>query len=143
MAKSLSFWDRAHIYTPPLVRMMARKNGQPMDFMDLCDKSVVLDPVTVETVTKSPSWDGVHFETMREFLAAAGMDFCDWPSMHRADEYIRNGPTFIHLRRAPDWKTYWLPLMIRWRKGYGIVSKTSPVWPPLRELLMKTNLILR
>jgi hypothetical protein len=60
--------------------------------------------------------------------------------MHRASEYLKSRPTFEHLRRAPEWKSYWLPLLVRWRKSYGFVNKNH--WPPLRDLLIRMSAIL-
>ena len=193
----MTFWERASNYPPCLVRMLARKKGgKPMDLLDICNSTrsttprnavVTLSPSQVESLSQSTSWDDIPLEVMHDYLVACGLDFCDWPSCHRMDEYIKSRPSFVHLRggrldggspegkrleylsrrrkknkllsetqsaelmilqmrndsNSTEWKTYWLPLMIRWRKSHGVVNKNSTLWPPLRDLLMRMNPLIK
>lgn len=132
------FWAKTEIWTPPLCRMVARKKRNvPMSVLDIADASLKLTPAQVESISQSTEWSHIDVETMRDFVTACGIDFCDWAQMHRACEFIRSKPGFSHLRRSPEWKTYWRPLMIRWRKSYGVVTPKSDIWPPLRDLLIR------
>ncbi len=144
----MTFWQRSEIYSPCLVRMLARKSGgrgtgkRPMTWMEICDRST-LGPAQIEAVSQSTDWNQIELPLMQDFLIGCGVDFCDRSQMHRADEYLRSRPRFEHLHRSPEWKAYWLPLMIRWRKSHGDITKTSDVWPPLRDLLIRLNPLLK
>jgi hypothetical protein len=139
----ITFWQKSEIYSPALCRLMARKKGgKPMTTLDICNAATSLTPAQVESISQSTDWSHIDIVTAEDFLKAVSMDFCCWADMHRASEYLKSRPTFEHLRRAPEWKSYWLPLLVRWRKSYGFVNKNQPIWPPLRDLLIRMSAIL-
>jgi hypothetical protein len=145
----MNFWEKANTFRPPLVRMMARKGNRPMTAIEVADASIYLMPATVEAITQSLDWRGIDIHQMQSYLVACNMDFCDigvGGDMRRAENYFKrtNGrPQFDHLRRSPEWKTYWKPLMTRWRRGYGVVTANSDIWPPLRDALMRLTILIK
>ena len=135
----IDFWTKSLIFSPALVRMMARKKGgKPMSALDVADASIGLTPAQVEAISQSTSWEHIDLPTMREYLTACSLDFCDAAQCRRAILYLKSKPNFEYLRVSPEWKTYWLPLMIRWRKSCGVVTKELDIYPPLRALLLRT-----
>ena len=140
----MNFWARSEIYSPALVRLLARKKGgRPLTWIEICDQSIILTPPQVEAFSQATKWHDIPLAEMRAYLEGCGLDFCNWSQCHRADEYLKSRPNFEHLRKSSDWKTYWLPLLIRWRRSHGSVTKTSDIWPPLRDLLIRLTLIAK
>ena len=140
----ISFWKKTEIYSPALCRLMARKKGgRPMGTLDICNAATSLTPAQVESISQSTDWSHIDIGAAEDFLKAVRMDFCSWADMHRASEYLKSKPTFEHLRKSPEWKSYWLPLLVRWRRSFGFVNKNQPIWPPLRDLLIRLTPIMK
>lgn len=140
----ISFWKYASIYPPCLCRLMARTGrkgaAQPMGLLEIA-QAAHMSPAMVESISQSTSWNDINVFSMHRFLLATKMDFCDWRDMRLATAYLRSKPNFEHLRKSPEWKTYWLPLMIRWRKSCGTADLNT--WRPLRELLTRLDPLLK
>ena len=111
----MTFWKRAELMPPILVRLLARtKHGPPLQSLEIADRSGLPVP-TMDLLSKSTSWIGWDFPTARRFLVACGCDFCDRKHMRRVDAYSRSKPTWQYLRKSPEWKQYYEPLLRRWR----------------------------
>lgn len=141
----MTFWQRSEIYTPILCRLMAKDDGKAASSELLsraCHPSVQMTPHEIHLLSQSESWNSIPLATMRSFLHACNLDFCNPAQMHRADEYLRRNPTFRYLRADPLWESYYLPLLKRWRASYGKVTAESEIWLPVRKLLIRLTPIM-
>lgn len=110
----MTFWERADNLPPILVRLLARKaHGRPLALHEIAEASR-LPIIEVYYLSESTSWDGVPVNKMRSFLSACGCDFCDPKQMRRVDGYVQSKPTWQYLRKSPDWRAYYEPLMRRY-----------------------------
>lgn len=136
--------ERLEIFRPILVRLMARDGiyGGPMDNFDIARNAGMLEPA-VEAISRSIAWDGIEVYQMIHFCRACGIDMDNTVSLRRACDYLRKNPSFSHIRKTGAWETYYKPLMIKWRKSYGIVKPDADIWPPLRRLLIRLNPLLK
>jgi hypothetical protein len=138
----MNFWTRAELFRPPLCRLLARhRYSRPLTIQEIAERSKGITPVEVIAISETVDWRYVNIRQMQAFLTGCGMDFCDTKAMRRVDDYIRKGPTFQYLRQRPDWTTHYLPLLRHWRSIYGHypITKASPIWPPIRDLLIRLN----
>jgi hypothetical protein len=140
----MTFYDRAAIFSPALVRLLARdgKYGEPLDTLRIQrDCNGLFSHFEIEALSQATSWKGIDIERMQAFTVACGIDLCDSKTMRRVTDYFRKDPTFKYLMRSKRWGDYYRPLLIKWRKSYGIVTATTPtgLWAPLRKLLIRLN----
>lgn len=102
---------------PCLCRLFARiPHGRPLRDAEISANSIAIGgyPITVSTVryvSGLTSWDTVDLATMRRFLVGCGIDFENRAQMKRVDQYRRTKPKWTYLRRSPDWKTLYEPLL--------------------------------
>lgn len=105
-------------------------------------------------ISESMSWDEIPVSDMKRFLTATRCDPENRQQFKRIGDYLKGRrmnsqgkkrlrqPSFGHLRRSPDWKNYYLPLLVKWRRHYGPVTAQADIWPPVRELLIKYSPLL-
>lgn len=101
---------------PCLCRLFARiPHGRPLTDAEISANSVVAGyPITVSAVryvSTLSGWGPVDFATMQRFLIGCGLDFENRAQMKRVDQYRRTKPKWTYLRRSPDWKTLYEPLL--------------------------------
>lgn len=142
----MNFYQRSSIFTPCLVRLLARKKGgRPLTQAEIYQASG-LSGLRIALISEMTSWDQVDLPTMRAFTTACGIDLCNRQQLKKAVTYIKfcarpRSMAFEYLRRDPLWLDYYRPLIDTWRSSYGTVTKQSDIWPPLRALLMRIPLI--
>ncbi len=108
------FWTRLNRYPPVLCRLLAReKRGRPLTTVEIAERSG-LPPAKVEAISASVSWEGVEALEMMRFIQACGCDFDAQKDMRRVEDYLRKRPKFTYLRRSPQWKNYYYPLVVKW-----------------------------
>jgi len=142
----MTFDQRATAFPPCLVRLLARTahGKQPMDFMQICNRSTALTPILVDSLSQETSWKNVHYGLLRDFTVACDVDFCDWNRMKLIDAYIRSKPRFEYLIRHGDWPSYYLPLLKRYRESYGdMTNQHLDLWPPVRALLVRLTPLIK
>ena len=111
-----TFWEWSEKIPPVLVRLLAKRNRrQPMTYEEIIVASK-LPPVLVATISGSTDWRGIDLPTMKSFLQACKVDFCDGKQMDRVDNYVRDNPTWQYLRKSPEWHHY-EALIRTWRRS--------------------------
>lgn len=130
----MNFFNRLQIYSPILVRLLARHRGKPMGWQQICNASPYLTPPQVEYISQATSWETVQVADMREFLLATGCDFTDYEQMKRLDNYIMSRPKLRHLQNSSDWTAYYRPMLIKWRKS---VHPEKVEWEPMRQFIIR------
>ena len=130
----MNFYERLEIYPPILIRLMARSKGKPMTWIQICNNSPSLTPPVVEMLSQSTSWDGISVESMREFTIATGCDFTSFEQMKRLDNYIASNPRLRHIQKSPDFKHYYRPMLVKWRKS---VHPEQVRWEPMRQFIIR------
>jgi hypothetical protein len=141
----MTFTERARTYPPILVRLLARDGsyGRPLYLHEISSRAG-LGPEWIITLSERTTWNEVPFYTMLAFLRGCDLSFEDRLVTRRMDDYIVKGPTFKYLRSSDYWRDLYKPMMINWRKSYGIVMPDTPnIWPPLRRLLIRLNPLLK
>lgn len=139
----MNTWERCQNFPPCLVRLLARDGTKALHWRKICDVSL-MTPLKVECISQMTSWDEVTVKEMRDFTLACNYDFCDVTDCKRADNYIRfatrkSAVPFRYLRLDEQWKDYYLPLMILWRKS----QINLPAWEPLRKLVQRLTPLLK
>jgi len=124
--KIWQFFDR---YPPILVRLLAKASKtRPMSTLEIAELAG-LNPIEVEAVSWSISWDGISIPTARKFLKGCKIDPTQRRQMQNVTTYlngkvtednVRIPPRWGYLRRSPQWKTYYNPMMIRFLKSRTI-----------------------
>lgn len=121
MHKRLTFEERLRRYPPCLCRLLAKKRwGPPLSSAEIAACSWgLLSPAAVDDLAQHISWDNIPLGQVHAFLAGCGIDLEDRRCMDRLDRLLRgtvkNGrrqpPSLLYLRRHPQWKSYYLPLL--------------------------------
>ena len=91
----------------------------------------------VDSISQQTSWRSIDIYTLQSFVAGCGFNFDDWRANNRLDAYIRSVPNFEHLRKSPQWATYYLPLLLKWRKSYPLDLTAIKLWKPMIGLLKR------
>jgi len=114
-----TFWKQCERYSPILVRLLARHpHGKPLTDEEIAVRSGnTLTPLQVADLSQRATWGSVDVLTMRRYLTACGVDFCNRKQMKRIDAYLRSKPNFKYLRTSPAWNSFYLPLMLRWKES--------------------------
>lgn len=116
-----TFWQTSSMFSPIVVRLLARHaRGKPLTDLEIAQRSG-LTPHQVLVISQNTTWTGVDLPTMQKFLKGCNLDFCDRRQMKRVTVYIReqvrltslNRSNYRYLRRSPDWKNFYEPLMRR------------------------------
>jgi hypothetical protein len=148
----MTYYDRAASFKPALVRLLARdrRYGKAMTSDEVWLRCPTLARAEVEAISQSTSWKGIDLDHIREFTQACNVDLTDSATMRRMTDYLRKGakgkgPTFKYLVASPGWSDYFYPLLIKWRKSYGVVTADNPpgLWKPLRKLLIRLNPLIK
>ena len=115
----MNYYTKSERYSPILCRLLARERyGRPLSTDELATKSG-LTKYEIEAISQETSWNNVKLDIVRRFTAACGTDFTSRSDMRRVSDYMRKKPTFAYLKRSPDFKEYYLPLIIKWRDKYA------------------------
>lgn len=135
----MTFYQLAKTYPPCFVRLLARKkSGRPLTSGEIAnltfEHGVRLSTFEVEAISQQADWHGVDLPTMEAFIKACGFDFCDATQMHRIRAYIGSKPTFRYLRADANWKTYYLPLLLKWAASY---AHPNDIPKPVRSLALR------
>ena len=149
--KNSKFSQRLNDFPPCFCRLLARKkNGPPLTADEIAERSArtpgvisSLNAAQVEAISKQVKWDGIDILDALAFMYGCRVDLTDAKEVRRIKDYLSNKPMFVYLRRSPVWKTYWLPLMICWRKSCGEVKPDNNVSPPVRKLLKRLDPLLK
>lgn len=113
------------MFPPIACRLLAKHHyGHPLTSEEISHASG-LTVGTVEYLSEQTSWDNVPVSWLQKFTAACRVDFFDSMAMERVKHYlagrmkdgVRQPPKFGYLRRDPRWKTYYRPLLMRWRES--------------------------
>jgi len=135
----MNFLQLCDRFPPVLVRLLARNGGRAMSDRQIGDaqrqtgarRIVVIQPEDV-------SWKSFTLEEFQTFTTACNLNFTNPQDLNRAECYLRKNnhrPTFSYLTKDPLWKSYYLPLIIGWRKSLKQIPPELPI--PIRRLLEK------
>jgi hypothetical protein len=130
-----SFYKTAERYPPVLVRLLARKEGRAMTTGQIA-MAAGWGVHYVEGIVREHTWENVILADLRKFTSACGLDFTSRADTNRVETYFRTNhgkPSFKYLTKAPDWKSYYLPLILDWRKSLPAIPTTLPL--PIQRLL--------
>lgn len=120
-----SFWKKAEWFSPLVCRIHARHapTGSKRWVTAISSAEIAqatgLSMVTVAAISQQLDWSGIDLPTMRKWLAACNTDFEDPATYRRLRRYMRGTPVkgvripaqFDYLRRSPEWKTLFEPLL--------------------------------
>ena len=122
-------------YPPMLVRLLARRDRQT-----ITTERIALDmgttPMFVLQIASRHDWRGLSIDNFMGFTCACNLDLTSTVDVNRVETYLRKNrghPMFKYLVRDPEWKTYYLPLLVNWRKSLNTIPKTLP--EPIQRLL--------
>lgn len=124
-------------YPPVLVRLLARRNGRALTTAQIAG-AAGLRLHAAEAAFSESSWDHLPLATVRNLTRACALDFTRRTEVNRAECYLRkNGgkPAFKYLVQSGEWQTYYLPLLVSWRRSMTVISDDLP--KPIRKLLEK------
>jgi hypothetical protein len=130
-----NFYQLCLRFPPPLVRLLARKDGRAMTTEQI-GKAAEMTQLMVELNLCDASWDSAGLDAIRRITRACNLDFTSPRDLNRVECYLRKNkgrPTFKYLTKDPNWKTYYLPLIVSWRKSLKTIPKELP--EPIRRLL--------
>ena len=141
---AMNFWQRCESFPPILVRLLARTkpHGPPMNTKELTAR-LRSNEFYVESISSERSWCMVQFQMIQDFTTACNLDFCNVSQMRRLDNYLRAGATLRHLRVHPQWATYWMPMLINWRRAYTADVSKLNLHPPVKALLARLTPLLK
>ena len=145
----MTFWERAEVFSPILCRLLARKRyGRPLTALEIASGSKIgnrtpLSVHEVEFISQQTRWDKVQFGDMQKFCMGCRLDLESRKAMNPAKTYLSRHPNFKYLRKSPEWKNYYIPMLIRWRGSYGHVTASSAIWGPLRRVLIDCTPMLK
>jgi hypothetical protein len=112
MSKCFTFWQKTRRFPPALVRILARHRRGKLLTDDLISNRSGLTINEVRLLGGSLDWE-VTVGAMERFLQACEIDFENRRQMQRIAAYLRKSPKWLHLRNDPEWKTRWLPTVIK------------------------------
>lgn len=143
-----NFSQRLNDFPPILCRLLAHEKNSPLTAEEIAERSTQtpgvnspLNPVQVETISKSLNWNCIPILDALAFMYGCRVDLTDAKVFRRVKDYLHKKPNFEYLRLSPDWKAYYCPLLIRWRKSYG-EKVPNTVSPPVKKLLERLTPML-
>lgn len=114
----LTLWQKLARFTPMTVRLLARKSSPTGRPVAMSDDEISLASglalARVKGISWSESWDGIPVSDMRDFMLACGIDIGDRDCVRQIGSYLSRGCAFTYLRRHPDWRSTFEPLMKQW-----------------------------
>jgi hypothetical protein len=131
----MNYYHLCRRYPPVLVRLLARRNGRAMTTAQIAEAAGQRLHLT-EAAFVEPAWDNLPLATVMKLTRACGMDFTSRRDVNRAECYLRkNGsrPAFKYLVKSSEWQTYYLPLLVNWRKSMSVIPQELP--KPICKLL--------
>ena len=141
----MTFYERAASFPPILVRLLARTKpgGPPMTSKEISIRMESESAPFIEALSWTTSWEPYSIHEIRQFTTACHLDFCNPKQMRRVDDYLRQGASLRHLRVHPLWKSYWLPMLLRWRGAYPVDLSKTNIHPPVRDLLARLTPLIK
>lgn len=130
-----NFYQLCRRYPPTLVRLLARRNGQAMTTAQIAEAAGIRLHAA-EAAFAEPGWDNLPLATVMKLTRACGVDFTSRSDVNRAECYLRKNagkPAFKYLVQSDEWQTYYLPLLLNWRKSLSAIPEDLP--KPIRKLL--------
>ena len=116
----ISVWKLFDTLPPILCRLLARHGPRwPRTDEDIArDSGLAIHEVYL--ISLQTDWDGVDLRSARAFLRGCHINFDSRNQMQRIRRYLKGKdhnrpPTWQYLRMSPFWKTFYQPLMLRWR----------------------------
>jgi hypothetical protein len=131
----MNFYKTCLRFPPPLVRLLARRDGRAMTTAEIA-KAGLFSSSQVDYISSELSWLDRNLIQIQSFTRACNLDFTSPRDLNRVECYLRKNkgrPTFKYLTKDPNWKTYYLPLIVSWRKSLKTIPKELP--EPIRRLL--------
>ncbi len=148
-ANPTKFCRHLNDFQPIFCRLLAHERGRPLTTNEIAARSTrtpgvnkSLNSVQVESISQQVNWDSIYILDALAFMYGCRVDLTDAKEFRRINDYLSKKPNFEYLRRSPDWKTYYLPMLVRWRQGYGEGKPDSNIWPPVQKLLERLTPIL-
>ena len=124
-----NLYRNAERFPPKLVRLLARKDGKAMTLQQIAAEAG-LNIVQVTNTFEHPTWDEVTLSRLKRITRACRVDFTSRSEMNRIETYLRSKnhkPSFKYLAKTPEFKTYYLPMLIDWRKELSKIPNTLPL----------------
>lgn len=112
------YWERFDAFCPLLLRILARHpRGEPLTTLEIADRSG-LSTSQVEAISWQTDWRGIDLPTVRAYMTGVGIDLASREDVRRIRMYLKTSTRdpnrkFPYLRRNPQWKTTYLPMLIR------------------------------
>lgn len=148
----MTYLDRIQNFPPILLRLLARhRYGKPLTTDEIVERSGTMPDVCnllsapeVEAISKSTNWKGIGVHECLSFQRGCGIQFDDAKAMHRVNDYLKKLPKmklpFEYLRLSPQWKSYYIPLIVSWRRSYpSDLSNHTHLRPHILALLKRFN----
>jgi hypothetical protein len=129
------FFTLLERYPPVLVRLLARRNRQTITTERIASDMGVT-PMYALQISSRHDWRGLSIDNFMGFTCACNLDLTNTGDVNRVETYLRKNqgrPMFKYLTRDPEWKTYYLPLLVNWRKSLDTIPKALP--EPIQRLL--------
>lgn len=119
--KRLNFWEKADRFPPAICRLLAKHSRSTPLSTEQLSRKTGLSPVQLLTISHQLDWRGVDLPTMKKFLDACGVDFENARQIKRITVYLKGRtcrghffpPRFDYLRKSPEWKPLFEPLLNR------------------------------
>lgn len=107
----MTFWIKSKDFCPAIVRCLARHpRGDALTAAEIAQRSG-LSVELINAISQQTSWHGIDLPTMQKYLVGCGLDFENRRQMKRANAYRGRPITWRHLKRLPDWSSFWVPLI--------------------------------
>lgn len=107
-------WEILNKYPPVFVRLYAKERSGERIHCALSDQEVAirsgLHPDAISRISRMTSWDDVTIGEAKAFCLGCNFDPFDYTDRNRLAAYTRRG-TYAFLRRSPNWKSTFLPLI--------------------------------
>lgn len=138
-------FTRIDRYTPILCRLLARvPNGRPLTTEEICAKSG-LNSMFVEQLSMQTNWDFVDVYFLRKFSLGCTVDFANTRRMRVIQDYLEgphpggHPPQFSYLKRSPDWKGFYQPMMQKWMRSLPASAQYETFWKPMMKRWKQTQ----
>lgn len=105
----MTFWQKLNRFPPCLVRLLAMRNGVPMESSEIA-RAMGTTEFHVDHLSMQQSWAEFDARTMELFLKSCGCDFEVDKVNNRMRTYIKGSLRWPMHRKHPRWKTLYEPL---------------------------------